>query len=84
MDLAADAAGARATDAATRMSLLWAAWSSWRTWARATVHSDPALSGLNDHTTTRAGSGPTRQSDARDSDPLLVSVAGARAGYLLL
>ena len=37
--------------------------------------SDPALSGLNDHATT--GSGP--KSDARDSEPLLVSVAGARA-----
>ena len=39
---------------------------------------DPAQSELNDHATT--GSGPTRQSDARDSEPLLVSVAGARAG----
>ena len=40
--------------------------------------SDPALSGLNDHAT--AGSKPTRQSDAQDSKPLHVSVAGARAG----
>jgi hypothetical protein len=32
MDLAAAAAGARAT----RISLLWAGWSSWRTWAGAT------------------------------------------------
>ena len=39
--------------------------------------SDPALRGLNDHATT--GSGPTRQSDALDSEPLHVSVAGARA-----
>ena len=37
-----------------------------------------ALRGLNDYVST--GSGPTRQSDARDSEPLLVSVAGARAG----
>ncbi len=33
--------------------------------------SDPALSGLNDHATT--GSGPTRQSGARDSELLQVS-----------
>ncbi len=39
--------------------------------------SDPALSGRN-HATT--GSGPTRQSDARDPEPLLVSVDEARAG----
>ena len=41
--------------------------------------SDPALRGLNDYAST--GSGPTRQSDARDSEPLLVSVDVARAGY---
>ena len=45
------------------------------------VWSYPALSGLNDHAPT--GSGPTRQSDTRDSEPLNVSVAGARAGSLL-
>ena len=44
--------------------------------------SDPALSGLNGHA-ARAGSGPTRQSDARDSEPLQVSVDEARAGCLL-
>ena len=50
--------------------------------------SDLALRGLNDYAST--GSGPTRQSDrdARDSEeesePLHVSVAGARAGSLLL
>ena len=43
--------------------------------------SDLALCGLNDYAST--GSGPTRQSDARDSEPLQVSVAGARAGDLL-
>ncbi len=56
MDLAA-AAGARAT----RMSLLWAGWSSWRTRAGATPRY-----GTNDYAT--AGSGPTRQSGARDSE----------------
>ena len=46
--------------------------------------SNPALRGLNDHATT--GSGPTRPSDARDSEPvqLSVTVAGVRAWYLLL
>ena len=43
--------------------------------------SDLELRGLNDYAST--GSGPTRQSDARDSEPLHVSVAGARAGSLL-
>ena len=43
--------------------------------------SDPALRGLNDYAST--GSGLTRQSDARDSELLHVSVAGARAGYFL-
>ena len=38
-----------------------------------------ALRGLNDYAST--GSGPTRQSDARGSEPLLVSVDVARAGY---
>ena len=71
MDLAAAAAGNRVT----RMSLSRAGRSSWRTWA----WSDPALRGLNDYAST--GSGPTRQSDARDSEPLLVSVDVARAGY---
>ena len=42
--------------------------------------SDLALRGLNDHAT--AGSGLTRQSHARDSEPLHVSVAGALAGYI--
>ena len=40
--------------------------------------SDPALRGRIDHAST--GSGPTHQSDARDSEPL-VSVDVARAGY---
>ena len=44
--------------------------------------SNPALRGLNDHAITL--SGPTHQSDARDLEPLHVSVAGARAWYLLL
>ena len=44
--------------------------------------SDPALRGLNDYATT--GSGQTHQSDARDSEPPQMSVAGARAGYFLL
>jgi hypothetical protein len=56
MDLAT-AAGARAT----RMSLLWAGWSSWRTRAGAT----PCY-GTDDYAT--AGSGPTRQHGARDSE----------------
>ena len=45
--------------------------------------SDPELRRLNDYAST--GSGPTCQSDARDSEPLLVSVdvapTLARAGY---
>ena len=41
--------------------------------------SDLELRGLNYYAST--GSGPTRQSDARDSEPLLVSVDVARAGY---
>ena len=41
--------------------------------------SDLELRGLNDYTST--GSGPTRQSDALDSEPLLVSVDVARARY---
>ena len=41
--------------------------------------SDFELRGLNDYAST--GSGPTRQSDARDSEPLPVSVDVARAGY---
>jgi hypothetical protein len=56
MDLDA-AAGARAT----RMSLLWAGWSSWRTRAGAT----PCY-GTDDYATV--GSGPTLQSEARDSE----------------
>jgi hypothetical protein len=55
MDLAA-AASARAT----RISLLWACWISWRTRARATPRY-----GTDDYATV--GSGPTRQSGARDS-----------------
>jgi hypothetical protein len=44
--------------------------------------SDPALRGLNDHASdATTGSGPTRQYDARDSEPPLVSVAEGRAGY---
>ncbi len=54
MDIAA-AAGARAT----RMSLLWPGWSSWRTSTGATPRD-----GTYDYAT--AGSGPTRQSEARD------------------
>ena len=74
MDLAAAAAGARGT----RMSLLRAGWSRLEHVGR----SNPKLSGLNTHATT--GSGPTRQSDTQDSEPLvLVSVAGARAGYFV-
>ena len=41
--------------------------------------SDLELRGLNDYAST--GSGPTRQSDARDSEPLLVLVDVARAEY---
>ena len=67
MDLAAAAAG----DRGTRMSLSRAGQS----------RSDLELRGLNDYAST--GSGPTRQSDARDSEPLHVSAAGARAGSLL-
>ena len=44
--------------------------------------SDPALRGLNDYAST--GSGPTRQSDARDSEPLHVSVDEARAGFFII
>ena len=68
------AAAAAAGNRVTRMSLSRAGRSSWRTWAGATP-----LRGLNDYAST--GSGPTRQSDARDSEPLLVSVDVARAGY---
>ncbi len=46
---------------ATRMSLLWAGQSGWRTMAGATLSY-----GTDDYTT--AGSRPTRQSEARDSD----------------
>ena len=66
MDLAAAAAG----DRVTQMSLSRAGRSSWRTWVE--------LRGLNDYAFT--GSGPTRQSDARDSE-LLVLVDVARAGH---
>jgi hypothetical protein len=58
MDLAATA-GAHAT----RMSLLWAGRSSWWTKAGATPRYGP---GTDDYAT--AGSGPTRQSGARDSE----------------
>ncbi len=44
--------------------------------------SEPTASRLNDHATT--GSGPTHQSDARDSEPRRVSVAGHLPGILLL
>ena len=71
MDLAG-AAAAAAGDRVTRMILSRAGRSSWRT-----CRSDLELRGLNDYAST--GSGPTRQSDARDSEPLLVSVAGALA-----
>jgi hypothetical protein len=57
MDLAASVTGA----CVTRMSLLWACWGSWRTWAGATPRY-----GADDYAT--AGSGPTRQSEARDSE----------------
>ena len=70
MDLAAAAAG----DRVTRMSLSRAGRSSWRTWVE--------LRGLNDYAFT--GSGPTRQSDARDSGPLHVSVDEARAGFFII
>ncbi len=53
----ASAAGASTTS----MSLLWAGRSSWRTWAEATL-----CYGTDDYAT--AGSGPTRQSKARDSE----------------
>ena len=56
MHLAA-AAGARAT----RMSVVWAGWSRWRTRAGAT-----ARYATDDYAT--AGSVPTRQSGARDSE----------------
>ena len=74
MDLAAAAAGTRGT----RMSLAVGRLEQLVDVGRI----DPALSGLNDHATT--GSGPTCQSDVRDSVPLLVLVAGTRAGLLLL
>ena len=69
MDLAAAAAGDRANESvAGRPEQL------------ADVgRSDLALRGLNNYAST--GSGPTRQSDARDSEPLLVSVDVARAWY---
>ena len=44
--------------------------------------SDLELRGLNDYAST--GSGPTRQSDARDSEPLHVSVDEARAGFFII
>ena len=44
--------------------------------------SDLELRGLSDYAST--GSGPTRQSDARDSEPLHVSVDEARAGVYYL
>jgi hypothetical protein len=56
MDLAA-AAGARAT----RMRLMWAGWSSRRTRAGATPRY-----GTDDYAS--AGSGPTRQAGARESE----------------
>jgi hypothetical protein len=65
MDPAA-AAGARAI----RMSPLWAGGSSWRTWAGATPRN-----GTDDYAT--AGSGPTRQSGARDSELPRASRRGA-------
>ena len=73
MDLAAAAAAAGTR--MTRMSL------SRRGRPKQLVdvgRSDLELRGLNDYAST--GSGPTRQSDARDSEPLHVSVADARAG----
>jgi hypothetical protein len=60
MDLAA-AAGIRTT----RMGLLQAGWGSWQTWAGATPHHGTTG---NDYAT--AGSGPTRQSNARNSEML--------------
>ena len=72
-----DLAAAAASDRVTRMSLSRAGRSSWRTWAGASP-SDLELRGLNDYAST--GSGPTRQSDARDSEQLHVLVARARAG----
>ena len=64
-----DLAAAAASDSVTRMSLSEQLADVGR--------SDLELRGLNDYAST--GSGPTRQSDARDSEPLHVSVAGARA-----
>ncbi len=66
MDLAATA---RAR--ATRMSLLWAGWSSWRTWAGAYPRY-----GTDDNAT--AGGGPTRKSEARDSELQQASRRGMR------
>ena len=57
MHLAAGGGGARVT----RMSVVWAGWSRWRTRAGAT-----ARYGTDDYAT--AGSGPTHQSGARDSE----------------
>ncbi len=66
VDLAAAAAGARGT----RMSA-----GRMEQQADSDVgQSKTAASGLNDHATT--GSGPTRQSDARDSDLLVFSRQG--------
>jgi hypothetical protein len=70
MDLAA-AAGARATDEST-MGLRC----SWRTKTGATP-----CNGTNDYAT--AGSGPTRQSGARDSEIIASQLDAACAGYLL-
>ncbi len=56
MDLAAAADGR-----ATRMSILLAGWSSWRTWTGVTPRY-----GVDNYAT--AGSEPTRQSDAWDSE----------------
>jgi hypothetical protein len=70
----ASAAGARAT----RMSQLWAgdAAGAWRKRTRATP-----CDVTNDYAT--AGSGPTRQSVARDSESIASQLDAACAGYLL-
>ena len=73
MDLAATATG----DRVTRMSLSAETVAGRLEQLSNVGRNYLTLSGLNDHATT--GSGPTRQSVARDSEPLHLSVAGARA-----
>ena len=72
MDLAAAATG----DRVTRMSLSAETVAGRLEQLSNVGRNYLTLSGLNDHATNR--SGPTRQSYAWDSEPLLVPVAGAR------